>query len=260
MAILNCPGCGRGGLRVPDGRRGRVTCPSCGAEWFYPEALEVSDVEFRCAHSGARFLVQFSRRSPLHHFVIQGVKQAPSRESKAPKNPAQSPSEERLPSAVGSAPELPRPKSTNLLTRLFGRFPEVVASTPSGPAAKSIAQADGQKLPTPSTHDAKEYNWSSFFCPYCNAAGFVRCHAGHFACDGTVEIRSGRRFHQCFCGSAGFIEGVIKTIEANERVIDVASSSQVSAISTKEGLPPALGPPANKPESQLLRGDAAKGR
>jgi hypothetical protein len=54
MAILNCVGCGRGGLRVPDGRRGKVTCPTCGAEWFYPEVVEVSEVEFRCSSSGAR--------------------------------------------------------------------------------------------------------------------------------------------------------------------------------------------------------------
>ena len=78
MAILTCPGCDRGGLRVPDGRRGKVTCPFCGAEWFHPPTVELSEVEFRCAKSGARFVLQMSRRSPLHKFVIQGIKDAPA--------------------------------------------------------------------------------------------------------------------------------------------------------------------------------------
>ena len=28
------------------------------------------------------------------------------------------------------------------------------------------------------------------------------------------------RFHQCFCGNAGFIEGTIKTIEANQSAVE----------------------------------------
>jgi hypothetical protein len=79
VAILTCPGCDRGGLRVPDGRRGKVTCPFCGAEWFHPPTIELSEVEFRCAKSGARFVVQMSRRSPLHKFIVQGIKDAPLR-------------------------------------------------------------------------------------------------------------------------------------------------------------------------------------
>jgi hypothetical protein len=69
--------------------------------------------------------------------------------------------------------------------------------------------------------DANEYNWTSFFCPYCSATSFVQCRGGHFACDGTVEIRSGRPFHQCFCGTCGFLEGTIKTIEATRSIFQV---------------------------------------
>ena len=69
---------------------------------------------------------------------------------------------------------------------------------------------------TRSTYDADQYNWSSFICPYCSATSFIKCAGGH-ACDGTVEMRSGRPFRQCFCGHAGFVEGTIKTIEANHR-------------------------------------------
>jgi len=36
LAILYCPGCARK-LRIPDNKRGRVTCPLCGSEWFHPE-------------------------------------------------------------------------------------------------------------------------------------------------------------------------------------------------------------------------------
>src|SRR2546430_6639045 len=74
LAILSCPGCGRGGLRVPDGRRGKVTCPSCGAQWFHPETVESSEVEFRCSKTGARFTAIASRRSPLHQFVLKETK------------------------------------------------------------------------------------------------------------------------------------------------------------------------------------------
>lgn len=215
VAILHCPGCGRGGLRVPDGRRGKVTCPSCGAEWFYPETVEVSDVEFRCAHSGARFVVQFSRRSPLHRFVVQGLKQAPPRPSKASTNPALSPSDVQLVTPAGAASQLPKPKSTSLLARLFGKSTEVVpASSSPAPALKSVPDAAGQKLVRPRSHDAADYNWASFFCPYCQSTGVIRCSGGHFTCDGTAELRNGQRFFRCFCGGAGFIAGQFKTVEA----------------------------------------------
>jgi hypothetical protein len=68
-----------------------------------------------------------------------------------------------------------------------------------------------------STNDADEYNWSGFSCPYCDAPGFVSCAGGHLACDGTIQVRKGGRFHQCFCGHAAFIVGTIKTFE-NERL------------------------------------------
>jgi hypothetical protein len=40
-------------------------------------------VEFRCASTGARFVVVLSRRSPLHKFVIQGIKNAVPRRASA---------------------------------------------------------------------------------------------------------------------------------------------------------------------------------
>src|SRR5450755_2306346 len=83
MAILVCPVCTRK-LRIPDGKRGTVKC-KCGAEWFYPETIELSDVEFRCSKSGARFNVVSSRRSPLHKFVIQAINKAALKAAHAPK-------------------------------------------------------------------------------------------------------------------------------------------------------------------------------
>ena len=71
MAIVVCPNAHK--LRIPDGKRGKVTCPTCRAEWFHPQTVELSDVEFRCSTSGARFNVVLSRRSPLHKFVVQKI-------------------------------------------------------------------------------------------------------------------------------------------------------------------------------------------
>jgi hypothetical protein len=253
LAILSCPGCGRGGLRIPDGRRGKVTCPRCRAEWFYPETIEVSEVEFRCSQTGARFIAQLSRRSPLHKFVVQGIKNAPL-------PPGQPVREERadLPKSTQAiesrdAPldRLTGPKSGRWLARVFGR---------TGPPAKSISVSIAEPMTTPSSllhHDASEYNWASFFCPYCNASGFIKCGAEHLVCDSTVETRNGRRFHQCFCGNAGFIEGTIKTIEANQRIFEQANvaptDSPISAPPMKEALAPTFDPPAEKSDKRLLR-------
>lgn len=219
MAILTCPGCGRGGLRVPDGRRGKVSCPRCGAEWFYPESIELSEVEFRCSQSGARFVVQLSRRSPLHKFVIQGIKNAAPRPSEASRETGSASRRETLGSSNTSTPQLTGPKSGGWLAHLFGKAADLGATT-SSPPATSNPEASSQP-PTPIRHDANEYNWASFLCPYCNASGFVQCGGGHLACDGTAELRSGRRFHQCFCGNAGFIEGTIKTFDANHSTLQV---------------------------------------
>jgi hypothetical protein len=213
LAILTCPGCGRGGLRVPDGRRGKVTCPRCAAEWFYPEAIELSEVEFRCAQSGARFIVQLSRRSPIHKFVIQGITNAPAATSKASNS-----QEKTIPADGVSVAQLPKSRSSGWLAALFGKSSPAV---PTITASTDVSEPKVAPAVTPLRHSASEYNWSSFLCPYCNASSFIRCSGGHLACDGTVEIRSGRRFHQCYCGNAGFIEGMIETIDANQRTVPI---------------------------------------
>jgi hypothetical protein len=41
LAILSCPGCDQR-LRVPDDKRGTVTCPVCGCEWFQDGSPETS--------------------------------------------------------------------------------------------------------------------------------------------------------------------------------------------------------------------------
>ena len=219
MTIITCPGCGRGGLRVPNGRRGKVTCPSCGAEWFYPESIELSEVEFRCSESGARFVVQLSRRSPLHKFVVQGIKNAAPRPGKASGESVPAAQREVIESSNSSTHQITGPKSGRWLANLFGNAAAIGATT-SSPGVILDVEATSP-TPAPIRHDANDYNWTSFFCPYCNAMSFIQCRGGHFACDGSVEIRSGRRFHQCFCGNAGFIEGTIKTIEANQSIFQV---------------------------------------
>jgi hypothetical protein len=253
LAILTCPGCSRGGLRVPDGRRGKVTCPRCGAEWFYPETIELSEVEFRCSESGARFVVQTSRRSPLHKFVIQAIKHAPPRPSN-PIDPDSHGAEDDLVQALsGSTDRLPGPKSGGLMARLFGR-PKAIAAA----AEPSLPSQEPENVSpvTRSTYDADQYNWSSFICPYCSATSFVKCSKGnHLVCDGTTEMRSGRRFHQCFCGHAAFIEGTIKTIEGDQSSIEHGNASTphgANSVGSKEGPSPSPLDPAPRDATPLL--------
>ena len=192
LAILTCPGCGRGGLRVPDGRRGNVTCPKCRAEWFHPPTIELSEVEFRCAQSGARFVVQMSRRSPLHKFVIQGIKDAPLGPWKAAAaKPKPGLDNNIVQAQVHSAPQLPPTKSRGWLERLFDKAIELPNSRSrttdhSAPIVHSTAGA--------MQHEATEYNWASFFCPYCDASGFVKCSGGHLACDGQFRYATDAAF------------------------------------------------------------------
>ncbi len=229
MAILTCPGCGRGGLRVPNGRRGKVTCPTCGAEWFHPETVEFSEVEFRCSKSGARFAVTCSRRSPLHKFIVKEIKKAASAATRPPME-----SSPASPQAVLPSMRLSTAKMVEWLTRIAGSKTNLVATgSVSAPAPRQEPSGVSAEV---STHDASEYNWSGFACPYCGAASFVRCAGGHLACDGTAELRSGRRFHQCFCGAAGFISGAIQSVEGKQRSVAAEVGTATPPTPTTQGL------------------------
>jgi hypothetical protein len=252
LAILTCPGCGRGGLRVPDGRRGKVTCPRCGAEWFYPETIELSEVEFRCSESGARFVVQTSRRSPLHKFVIQAIKNAPPRPSK-PVDQAGYGAEGALVPANDFPDRLSGPKSGGLLARLFGRSTAIAAAAEA--SLPSLERENANPVPTRRTYEAEHYNWSSFICPYCGATSFIKCGGGHLVCDGRAEMRSGRRFHQCFCGNAAFIEGTIKTIDGDQSSIElgnVSAAHGANGAGAKESTSPSPLDPAPSDATPLL--------
>lgn len=216
MAILDWPGCDRGGLRVPDGRRGKVTCPRCSAEWFYPESVEVSEVEFRCSSSGARFVVVLSRRSPLHLFVIQAVKNAAPRPKANAMHEEKQSATELIKQTEPNHPLLP-PRKVGWLGRITGlKGP----AAPPGPPdfGSALTQATENQPQVSTTYEAKYYNWSSFFCPYCQASSFVKCGGGHLACDGTVEIRNGRRFRQCFVATQHSFLEQSKTLMANNRL------------------------------------------
>jgi hypothetical protein len=184
----------------------------CGSEWFYPEIIELSSVEFRCSASGAKFNVISSRRSPLHKFTVHKIEKA----VKAARSPEVGPSasssilnSHRAPLALTSA--APR---GGWLARILGRKADLET-------AKLMSETPNNR-PTPvavstTTNDADEYNWNGFSCPYCDAHSFISCAGGHLACDGTIRVRKDGRFHQCFCGHAAFIVGTIKTFE-NERL------------------------------------------
>jgi hypothetical protein len=221
LAILSCPGCSQK-LRVPDGRKGTVTCPHCRAEWFHPETIELSDVEFRCSKSGARFIVISSRRSPLHNFVMQAINKATPKATHAPQT---EPSSSALQIAAKATPALPGagPKIGGWLVGIIrGKTANLPAS--ATPPVEANDQSSGAKAGA-SSYDADEYNWSGFSCPYCNASSFVACAGGHLVCDGTPQAREGGRFHQCFCGQAGFITGAIKTLDGKRLSVQAEAGS-----------------------------------
>lgn len=194
-----------------------MTCPTCGAEWFHPETIELSDVEFKCSRSGARFNVISSRRSPLHKFVVQKINKAADGASRpAEADPLSS---SRRPARRGGAPavSLAAPRIGGWLARIAGRKSQVASSNP--PTAVPKDQASSATA-SARTHKADEYNWSGFSCPYCSASGLVRGGCGHLACDGTVQLRNGRHFYQCFCGHAGFLSGTIKGFESKRLSVD----------------------------------------
>ena len=143
MAIVFCPGCGKK-LRIPDGKRGTVTCPRCEAEWFHPETIELSDVEFRCSMSGARFNVISSRRSPLHKFVVQKITKATTGVNRS--HEAEPPSSSQRPLLKPIPPSLPlaAPRVGGWLARIMGRKAPVVPSMP--PTAMPKDQAIGRQL------------------------------------------------------------------------------------------------------------------
>jgi hypothetical protein len=145
------------------------------------------------------------------------------------------------------APAAPR---GGWLARIVGRKTDI-------DTAKPMSEAPNDR-PTPpvavsaTTNDADEYNWSGFSCPYCEAPGFVSCRGGHLACDGTAQTRKDGRFHQCFCGQAGFISGMIKTFE-NERLsleAQVDPTNALPAVRERQNSKPAA-PPLPAPAQGL---------
>jgi uncharacterized Zn-finger protein len=135
LAIVICRVCSHK-LRIPDGKRGKVTCPYCGAEWFHPETIELSDIEFRCSMSGARFNVISSRRSPLHKFVIQKIEKAALEATRSPAAEPSSASHQPAIEAVAPSLTLPVPRVGRWLARIVGRKAEVTPSIPSATAPK----------------------------------------------------------------------------------------------------------------------------
>jgi hypothetical protein len=233
LTIVSCHVCGQK-LRVPDGKRGTVNC-KCGAQWFHPETIELSDVEFRCSMSGARFNVISLRRSPLHKFVVQEInKAAPGTGRPSSLEPGPS-SEQPALQAVAPSFRIAPPRVGGWFARIAVRNADVI---PSKPPIPEPLPTDEPLSPTTRTapHDPDEYNWSGFSCPYCSATSFVACTSGHLACDGTAELRNGRRFHQCFCGQAGFIGGTMKAIESKRLSVGADSYSRKPSAVESQGL------------------------
>ena len=173
--------------------------------------------------SGARFNAISSRRSPLHKFAVQEIKKAvPGAARHSSPEPAPS-SEQPALQAVAPSLRLAAPRVSRWFARIVGRSADVIPS--KAPIPEHLpADEPLSPMTQTATHDPNEYNWSGFSCPYCSASGFVACTSGHLACDGTAELRNGRRFHQCFCGQAGFISGTMKAIESKRLSVGAADS------------------------------------
>jgi hypothetical protein len=167
--------------------------------------------------------------------VIQAIKNAPSHSANTSKGAISASKKGAIEDRRATGPQLPSVKSGGWLANLFTKA--TPANSRSARSATAIIEPNGlAEISTQVVDDAGQYNWSSFLCPYCNASSFIRCSGGHFACDGAVEMRSGRRFHQCFCGNAAFIEGAIKTFEANRSslAVEPAAATKPPAHSGKE--------------------------
>ena len=242
MTIVLCPGCNHK-LRIPDRKRGTVTCPLCAAEWFHPETIQISDVEFRCSMSGARFNVISSRRSPLHKFVVQQIRKAVP--AATPTSEAEPTSSSQHPSLKAVARPLPlaAPKVGGWLARIVSRKVDIGFSIPRRAVPK--IEPSGTIAPV-ATHNAEEYNWAGFSCPYCSASSFVSGACGHLACDGSAELRNGRRFHKCFCGHAGFISGIIKTLESKRLSLEGERAGAPHQDLSSKSADVALPPPTNR--------------
>ena len=204
--------------------------------------------------SGARFNVISSRRSPLHKFVVQKINKATDGASRPAEAAPISSSQQPALKAGEPAVPLTAPGVGGWLARIVGRKSEVAPSTP--PTAEPKDQSIGATVSV-ATHNADEYNWSGFSCPYCNASSFVSCTGGHLSCDGTAEVRNGRRFHQCFCGHAAFISDTpMKTLESKRLSVDREEVSpkppvpdprqQNSRSADVALLPPTRGSPAKR--------------
>jgi hypothetical protein len=198
-------------------------------------------------------VVQLSRRSPLHKFVVHAIQNATPRSNNSSKR-------EISASSTGSiedhrAVRLSGPKPRGWLINPFKKSTPVILLDAGSRTAVELNEES--QISSRVVHDAAEYNWASFFCPYCNASSFIRCSGGHFACDGTVEMRSGRRFHRCFCGNAGFIEGAIKTFEANQSSLSVSpeatAASPVESSKAKGDEPATTALPSSAKRNPLSR-------
>jgi hypothetical protein len=211
-----------------------VTCPTCGAQWFHPETIEFSEVKFRCAKSGAGFATISSRRSPLHKFAIQEVKKATGSEASHAASSVPQRSDPIVPlEAAAPGLRLAGPPQTGLLAKIFRRKVSM-ALTPQPIQSSNIEQTDVRAHVA--TRDINDYNWNGFFCPYCKAPSFVHCHAcGFLVCDGTIELRSARRFHQCFCGHAAFVGEFIKSIEDTRRSSGLGEKAAKPPTTTDQG-------------------------
>ena len=137
----------------------------------------------------------------------------------APAEAEQSSSSQQASLNAGAPPvPLAAPTVGGWLARIVGRKSELVLRRHLPPCQRIKRPA--RRFPAPRTMPMNTIGLD-FLVPIVTLPVLSRCSGGHLSCDGTAEVRNGRRFHQCFCGNAAFIsETPMKTLESTRLSVD----------------------------------------
>ncbi|HVO69986.1 MAG TPA: hypothetical protein VMT24_08075 [Aggregatilineaceae bacterium] len=184
-------------------------------------------LQFRCAETGRRFIVVFTRQHPASRFKVTNV--VDEREVSEQEPDSRSPT--RL--LEGSVQRMLVPVSAVVAeaSRLFQRFlpsapnPRAVDRTNPSPLAGSHSSGSGtrQSPPppprqAPEDYDPAEFDFSGWYCPCCGHGKatparhqFIRCGRCHeYICGARVhDLADGRVAFACHdrCGNRGFLSG-----------------------------------------------------
>lgn len=171
-------------------------------------------LQFRCAETGRKFIVVFTRESQLSRFRVVNV--IDERELSAQdESPA---TNEPLQLLAGSVRQFLAPfssavmSSTQLIQRIFN---PVIKGTAEQPGEDPAPPPDP---PSVENFNINDFDFTGWYCPYCGHAKdqpvvtrFVRCGRCHeYVCGARVEEKTnGQTYFACHdkCGNRGMMTG-----------------------------------------------------